>query len=91
MITDLNATLAGMLRHSNAAPSQSWRDIPPLVSAMREVLALHTPMEWTHFGEPAQACQECARLGGVNRLTTQWPCPTVQALTGALENFSLNG
>lgn len=59
--------------------------MPALLSAVQNVLALHTPVEWTHLGGPAQACRECARLGsGVNRLTAQWPCPTVQALTDAL-------
>ena len=43
-------------------------------------LSHHWATEITWGGEPRQACGHCAYGDGVHYL---WPCPTVQALTGA--------
>jgi hypothetical protein len=54
-----------------------------LLAAVRNVLALHTPFEWSFGYGPVQSCRECARLGA-SESDAQWPCATYKALTDAL-------
>jgi hypothetical protein len=59
-------------------------DVITLLSAVRNVLALHTPFEWSFGYGPVQSCRECARLGA-SESDAQWPCATYRVLTDALE------
>ena len=59
-------------------------DVPRLVTALRAVLGAHTPIEV----EPSETlCRECSfRLPSGRYLgkLSEWPCPTVRAITEAL-------
>lgn len=71
--SDLQKVVADIHRLSEAAPGQAWRDVPFLLSAVEDVLALHvstTPSMWD-----APFCQGCG---------FDWPCPTASAIQGAL-------
>ncbi len=71
-MADVNETLARMCKRASAAPSQSWRDIPALLSAVENVLALHSEEALT---DRMHYCSTCS---------VAWPCPTVRAVTDAL-------
>lgn len=65
-------------------------DVPDLVAALRAVLALHAKVETPRHGCCARPrlcdghAPECsAREHGVSK--PPWPCPTVRAITSALE------
>lgn len=66
-------------------------DVPRLVTALRAVLGAHTPIEV----EPSETlCRECSfRLpsGRYFGKLTEWPCPTVRAITEALEGDPATG
>ena len=59
-------------------------DVPRLVAALRAVLGAHTPIEV----EPSDTlCRECSfqlPSGRYLGKLSEWPCPTVRAITEAL-------
>lgn len=58
--------------------------LPALTAALRDVLALHAPFEWSFGQGPVHSCRECARLGGTED-ETAYPCPTVRAITAHVD------
>lgn len=65
----------------------SRTDLPTLLAAVEVVMELHRPVEV----EPSETiCAECSTLRGQGETAryfpfTEYPCPTAQALTAALE------
>ena len=65
----------------------SRTDLPALLAAVQAVMALHGPVQV----EPSETiCAGCSTLRGQGETAryfpfTEYPCPTVQALTDALE------
>lgn len=58
-------------------------DVPRLLAVVDAVLALRVPFEWS-FGEgPVRSCRHCADQGA-DETRSQWPCPTVVAVTNIL-------
>ena len=69
-------------------------DVPRLVSALRAVLALHSPrslrpyeyLPFGHRGREASVCSECASWESeFGEVQMPYPCPTVRAITATLE------
>ena len=69
---------AGSVAASIAAP-RSARDVPRLLAALDEVLKLHHEDQ----GD-CDHCWECEKLYG-EAVGVSWPCPTVQAISRALQ------
>ncbi len=61
-------------------------DVEQMEQALRAVLDLHKPYEWSFGYGPVHSCTECTRLGGNNSKEeeVEWPCPTVRVITDAL-------
>lgn len=60
-------------------------DIAKLLTALAAALAEHQPMTWTWVGVgPIQACETCSSEA-VTVEQAEYPCPTVRAITPALE------
>jgi hypothetical protein len=88
-MTDLNETLAGMIRaEANVADRPGQYDrlnsladrVSEYESAVQNVLALHKPVD---NGRVEPCCNECD--DPYADVCVEWPCPTVKALTDALE------
>lgn len=62
--------------------------LPAALSAIEAVLELHKPYEWSFGYGPVYSCTECSRLGGNlgKEEEAEWPCPTVQAIEGAIKS-----
>lgn len=56
-------------------------DLPRALNALEQALGVHTRISVEHaiYG-PTDACQQCSE----DRLYTLWPCETVEAIEGAI-------
>ena len=61
-------------------------DIERMCAALEKTLELHKPFEWSFGYGPVYSCEECSRLGGNSGKEdeAEWPCATVQAIEGAI-------
>ena len=69
-------------------PRHITTSLPKALTAIRAVLELHKPYEWSFGWGPVYSCTECSRLGGNpgKEEEAEWPCPTVQAIEGAIND-----
>lgn len=56
--------------------------LPRALDALQAVLELHQPIDGLAYDSPPQECNVCAD----DRGPKPWPCPTLQAIEGALNN-----
>lgn len=66
-------------------PRHITTSLPKALTAIRAVLEMHRPYEWSFGYGPVQSCAECSRLSG-NEGDSMYPCPTVQAIEGAIND-----
>ena len=57
-------------------------NVPHLVDALDAVLKVHQPFTWDFGYGPLESCKGCADQGAGDH---DYPCPTVTAITTALE------
>ena len=57
-------------------------NVPRLVDALDAVLKVHQPFTWDFGYGPLESCKGCADQGAGDH---DYPCPTVTAITTALE------
>lgn len=59
-------------------------DVPRLLAALDAVTEVHTPFVWDFGFGPVASCMGCANQGA-SEAAAEYPCPTVRAITEALE------
>ena len=55
-------------------------EFPKALTALSKVLELHKPIDGLAYDSPPQECNMCSD----DRGPKPWPCPTIQAIEGAL-------
>lgn len=68
-----------------AAIVDAHNTFPRALDALSAVLELHKPFEWSFGYEPIKSCRACAGFGAAQD-NAEWPCATVQAIEGAINN-----
>ena len=74
-IEERQAALAHVLKHPHPDPAAEWAQTA--LNALNKVLELHKPNE---IGE----CPHCGHDSQGSAI--EWPCATVQAITGAIND-----
>lgn len=87
-MTDPRETLARIRKQADAATPGPWGAYGNVIDALEKVLELHQPvtdgMGFTEdgYGGISPACSSC---GTSDEYAVPYPCPTVTAITTALE------
>lgn len=97
---EMPLSIASLLEdHDGAFIAASRTSVPRMVKALEAVLALHRQHRDVHPKDPSVIngnwyCCGAVQLGAVSPyecvecVTEEWPCPTVKAITAALEGPS---
>lgn len=62
----------------------SRQDRTALLAVVQAVLDLHQSFEWSFGFGPVKSCKHC-KDQGADEVQSSYPCPTVMAITDALE------
>ena len=65
------------------APETGAADWDDIANALRAVLNVHKPFDWSFGYGPVTSCEGCVGRG-VSEDDSAYPCPTVTAITNAL-------
>lgn len=77
-IEERQATLAHVLKHPHPDPAAEWAQTA--LDALSKVLELHTESKWGF-------CTQCMNRGEHDWMqAVLWPCPTVRAIGGAIND-----
>jgi len=92
LLQPLKDRLDSALLHQTLEPADyaemAWvavADQAKLIAAIEAVASLHKPFVWDFGFGPVTSCRGCANQGA-SQEASEYPCPTVAALTLALTN-----
>ena len=73
---------AARVPNSTLSVSDAHNNLPRALDALSKVLERHQPIDGLAYDSPPQECNVCAD----DRGPRPWPCPTVQAIEGAIND-----
>ena len=73
---------AARVPNSTLSISDAHNNLPRALNALEQVLERHQPIDGLAYDSPPQECNVCAD----DRGPRPWPCPTVQAIEGAIND-----